>query len=97
MLCRGLYAEAVKSFEAAVALKPNSARTLFHLGNAQFALQLYAHAEKSFDMALKASVLHPVHLFHEHVISVMNFSPSDEPVTILQEREPCRKSCCVFV
>ena len=45
----------MRSFEAAVALKPRSARALFHLGNAQFALQLYTGADMSFTSALKAS------------------------------------------
>ena len=45
----------MNSFDAAVALRPRSARALFHLGNAQFALQLYDGAELSFASALKAS------------------------------------------
>lgn len=53
IMYRGLYEEAVKSFEAALVLMPRSARALFHLGNAQFALQLYAQAERSFESALQ--------------------------------------------
>lgn len=41
------------SFRAALALRPRNARALFHLGNAQFALQGYADAERSFEAALK--------------------------------------------
>ena len=35
-------------------VNPTSARAHFHLGNVQFALQQYAAAEASFNMALKA-------------------------------------------
>ena len=49
--CRGAYEEAVKSFEAALALRW-SARALFHLGNAQFALRQYGSAEGSYSQAL---------------------------------------------
>lgn len=55
--CSGLHEEAMRSFEGALALRPRSARALFHLGNAQFALQLYNGAETSFTSALKASTL----------------------------------------
>ena len=45
------------SFRAALALRPRNARALFHLGNAQFALQGYADAERSFEAALKVPCL----------------------------------------
>ncbi len=45
----------MNSFDAALALRPRSARALFHLGNAQFALQLYNGAEVSFASALQVS------------------------------------------
>ncbi len=54
---RGAYAEAVRSFEAALALRW-TARALFHLGNAQFALRLYGSAEGSYADALAVSYLH---------------------------------------
>ncbi|CAL8472353.1 g11896 [Coccomyxa elongata] len=50
---RGFYEEGVISFRAALALRPRSARALFHLGNAQFALQAFAEAERSFKAALQ--------------------------------------------
>ena len=53
--CSGLYEEAMSSFEAALTLRPRSARVLFHMGNAQFALQLYSGAEMSFTSALKVT------------------------------------------
>jgi tetratricopeptide (TPR) repeat protein len=49
----------VGSFEAAVRKNPTSARAHFHLGNVQFALQQYAAAEASFNMALKACLKLP--------------------------------------
>lgn len=51
--CRGFYEEGVVSFRAALALRPRNARALFHLGNAQFALQAFAEAERSFKAALQ--------------------------------------------
>ena len=55
---RGFYEKALISFRAALALRPRNARALFHLGNAQFALQAYADAERSFETALKVCLLY---------------------------------------
>lgn len=68
------------SFRAALGLRPRNARALFHLGNAQFALQAYAAAEEAFESALKVRrasslLLRRAALPHTRSLAALRSSP----------------------